>query len=129
MVNNVVLVGRITKDIEIMESGTTKLVNFTCAVNRNFKNEEGEYQADFINCVAFNKTAEYMNMYLKKGQLISVQGRIETGSYEKNGTKVFTTKTIVNQVSSLEKIEKQEYEKVQTFETDNFSVDEDDLPF
>lgn len=104
MVNNVVLVGRITRDLELRTSpqGVTSL-RFSVAVNRRFKNAAGEYEADFINCVAFRQTAEYLANYGKKGALVSVTGNIRTGSYEnQQGQRVYTTDVFVDNVSLLE---------------------------
>lgn len=104
MVNNVVLVGRITRDIELKAtSNGRELVNFSIAVNRNFKNAQGGYDADFINCVAFGQTAKFMSMYLAKGRLISVTGRISTRNYENNqGQRVYVTEIIADNVSGLD---------------------------
>lgn len=103
MINRVVLVGRITKDIELRrtQSGTS-VVSFTMAVNRRFK-QEGQPDADFIRCIAWNKTAELMNQYLSKGALIGIEGRIQTGSYQdKDGKTVYTTDVVVDNVQFLE---------------------------
>ena len=105
MVNQVVLIGRITRDLEMRATGNGKeVLSFSIAVNRNFKNASGEYEADFINCVTFNQTAKYMSTYLGKGQLISVTGRIQTRNYENNqGQRVYVTEIIADNVSSLER--------------------------
>ncbi len=104
MVNNVVLVGRITRDPELRHSASGSAVcSFSLAINRNFKNQAGEYEADFINCVAFNQTANLMEQYVAKGQLISVQGRLQSRSYEDNtGRRVYVTEVVCNTVSFLE---------------------------
>ena len=104
MVNQVVLVGRITRDIEMkVTSSNREVVSFSIAVNRNFKNANGEYDADFINCVAFGQQAKFMDNYLSKGRLISVVGRISTRNYENNqGQRVYVTEVIVDQISPLE---------------------------
>ena len=103
--NAVVLIGRITKDPELRYNTANKAVTrFTLAVNRKFINDKGEREADFISCVAWNKTAELICQYFKKGNLIGVEGRIQTGSYEKeDGTKTYMTDVIVNQIEFLEK--------------------------
>ena len=74
---------------------------FTLAVPRETKNKEGVYESDFINCIAYNKTAELMCQYLEKGDQIAIQGHIQTGSYEKNGQKIYTTDVIVERVQFL----------------------------
>ena len=123
--NLTILVGRTTKDIEIRTtaSGTT-VANFTLAVDRYSK---GEKTADFISCVAYNKTAELLNTYVSKGQRIGIVGRISTGSYQnKNGDKVYTTDVIVNEVEFLEP-----KKKAEDIAADLSGFDEipDDFPF
>ena len=102
MINNVILVGRLTKDIEIRQTTSgSKTANFTLAVNRTSK-KDGQQDADFINCVAWNKTAELMAQYLHKGSLIGVEGRIQTRSYEnQQGQKVYVTEVLVNMIQFL----------------------------
>lgn len=104
MVNNVVLVGRITRDIELKSTNTGRdVVNFTVAVNRNFKNASGGYDADFINCIAFGQTATFMSNYLAKGRLVSVTGRIQTRNYDNSqGQRVYVTEVIADQVNGLD---------------------------
>ena len=100
--NSVNLIGRLTKDTEIAAVGENKYVRFTLAVNRKFKNAEGEYDADFISCVAWNKTAEIINEHFKKGSEIGIEGRIQTGSYDKeDGSKVYTTDVIVENITFI----------------------------
>lgn len=99
--NKVDLVGRITKDVEVRYSaGENANANcrFTVAVNRKFKNKEtGQYDADFISCVAFGKTAEFVGKYFHKGDPIGISGNIRTGSYtNKDGIKVYTTDVYVD---------------------------------
>lgn len=98
--NNVVIMGRLTKDVELRKAGDHKVTNFTVAVDRNFVDEDGERQADFIRCVAWNGTAEFIEKYFRKGSLIALTGWIQTGSYEdEDGKTVFTTDVVVNTVS------------------------------
>lgn len=102
--NNVVLVGRLTKDPELKYT-TNGIANlrFSIAVNRTFNSQNGERQADFINCVAWRGQAENMAKFLHKGSLIGVQGRIETGSYQApDGTTRYTTDVICENVHFLE---------------------------
>ena len=83
MLNRVVLVGRITKDPELKRTqNNIAVVSFTIAVNRQFSNEQGESQADFIQCVAWRKQAENMQSYVRKGALLGIDGRIQTRNYE-----------------------------------------------
>ena len=95
--NKVVLLGRLTKDIEVRytESGTA-VGNLTLAVKRRIKNTNGEYESDFINCVCWKETAETMNKYLKKGDPVLVEGRIQTRNFEdKDGNKRYTTEVVI----------------------------------
>lgn len=89
--NNVNLIGRITKDLELKKAGETVVLKFSLAVNRMKKDE-----ADFITCTAFGKTAENMAQYLGKGQQTAIQGHIQTGKYDKEGTTIYTTDVIVD---------------------------------
>lgn len=104
MINNVVLIGRLTRDIELKQTTTNKsAVNFTLAVNRNYKNEQGEQQADFINCIAYGKQAENMARFLNKGSLIGIEGRIATRNYKnKDGKITYATEVITDRVNFLE---------------------------
>lgn len=104
--NKCTLVGRLTKDPEIRYSqgeNATATARFSVAVSRRFKNAEGNYDADFINCVAFGKTAEFLEKYFKKGMAIGLTGHIQTGSYtNKDGQKVYTTDVIVEETEFVE---------------------------
>lgn len=83
MINRVILVGRITKDPELkMTTSNVAVVSFTLAVNRQFADQQGERQADFINCVVWRRQAENVANYVRKGALLGVEGRIQTRSYE-----------------------------------------------
>lgn len=103
--NRVCLVGRLTKDLEMRDSANTAVARFTVAVQSQFKNENGEFEADFISCVAFGKTAEFMGKYLyEKGQAIGLTGRIQTGSYtDQDGNKHYTTDVIAENVEFVER--------------------------
>ena len=98
--NKVVLVGRLTRDPEVRStSAGFSTARFTVAVNRNFKNKEGNYDADFISCVAFRNTADFVSKFFKKGSMIGLEGRIQTGSYDaQDGTKRYTTEVAVDNV-------------------------------
>ncbi|MFE8919336.1 single-stranded DNA-binding protein [Staphylococcus pasteuri] len=104
MLNRVVLVGRLTKDPEFRTTPNgVSVATFTLAVNRNFKNKNGEQQADFINVVVFRQQAENVNNYLKKGNLAGVDGRIQSRSYEnKDGQRVYVTEVLADSVQFLE---------------------------
>lgn len=104
MVNNVVLVGRLVRDVDLRQTSTGKMMTyFTLAVNRNFKNEQGEQAADFIGCVAFGKTAENMARFLSKGSLIAAEGRISTRNFQGNdGKTVYVTEVVASNITFLE---------------------------
>jgi single-strand DNA-binding protein len=97
MINRVILVGRLTADPSLRYTAQGKAVAvFTIAVNRN------KEQTDFIRITAFNKTAENVANYLQKGSLVAIDGTIVTGSYEKNGQRIYTTDIWANTVQFLE---------------------------
>lgn len=103
MQNVVALVGRLTKTPEIKTVGESKVVNFSLAVNRPFKNADGEREADFISCQAWNQQAEFIANYLSKGQMVSVVGSIHTRTYEKEDQTIqYITEVNVSQIQSLE---------------------------
>lgn len=102
MINNVVLVGRLTADPELKEVGEGKVVNFTVACQRSYKNADGEYETDFIQCNVWNKVAENMKEYCHKGDVIVVKGSLQTASYEdKEGNKKYKTDVRVDKVTFL----------------------------
>jgi single-strand DNA-binding protein len=104
MINRVVLVGRLTKDPELRYTPSgLAVVRFTVAVNRQFSNQSGEKEADFINCVAWRKQAENLANFQRKGNLVGVEGRIQTGSYEgQDGKRVYTTEVVADTIQFLE---------------------------
>jgi single-strand DNA-binding protein len=103
--NKVILMGRLTRDPEVRYSqgdNTSAVARFSLAVDRRFK-KDGDQTADFINCVAFGKTGEFIEKYGHKGTKFVVEGRIQTGSYtNKDGQKVYTTDVVVEQVEFAE---------------------------
>lgn len=101
--NRVVLVGRLTRDPELraMPSGNN-VASFTLAINRNFKNKDGNIDADFINVSVFGKQAENVSKYVFKGSLLGVEGRIQTRSYDaQDGSKRYVTEVIADQVEFM----------------------------
>lgn len=104
MINNVVLVGRLTKDPDLRyTSSGSAVASFTLAVNRNFTNQNGNREADFINCVIWRKPAETMANYARKGTLLGVVGRIQTRSYEnQQGQRVYVTEVVCENFQLLE---------------------------
>lgn len=104
MINNVTIIGRTTKDIELRATSSgTNNASFTLAVERNFKNANGEKETDFINCVAWRKTAEILAQYAPKGSMIGVRGRIQTRNYENNqGVRVYVTEVVADEVQLID---------------------------
>jgi single-strand DNA-binding protein len=99
--NRVILIGRLTKDPEIRTSGNYTIASFSLAVDRKYK-RDGEPEADFFNCTAFNKTAEFIEKYCKKGTKMVVEGRIQNDNYEKDGVKHYGVKIMVDSLEFAE---------------------------
>lgn len=137
--NKVVLVGRLTRDVELRTNDAEiKIARFNVAVSRNYKNKEGKYDADFISCVAYRNTAEFVGKYFHKGDGIIVEGRIQTGSYEKDGVIKYTTDVVVENVEFNGKAKEDTEEVAEnaadiTSNYDNLdkevSLKDEDLPF
>ena len=107
MINRAVLTGRITRDPELRytQNGTA-VVQFTLAVDRQFRNQDGEREADFINCVIWRKSAENFANFTHKGSKIGVDGRIQTRSYEnQQGNRVYVTEVIVDSFALLDSLQ------------------------
>ncbi|HFZ4412028.1 TPA: single-stranded DNA-binding protein [Streptococcus pneumoniae] len=104
MLNNVSLVGRLTKDVDLRYTQSNVAVaTFTLAVNRTFKSENGEREADFINCVMWRKQAENLASWAKKGALIGITGRIQTRSYDnQQGQRVYVTEVVAENFQLME---------------------------
>lgn len=126
--NQVQIVGRLTKDPVTSYSGQQNAVaRFTVAVDR-MPDKNGNKQSDFIGCVAFGKTAEFIEKYFKKGKGIALNGSIRTGSYEKNGQKVYTTDILAERVEFVPS------DSVKDAQPDvpapsGFHVTDEDIPF
>ena len=136
MANLVILKGRLTREPEIRftQTNNTKVAAFNIAVNRKFKNAEGNYDADFFNCTAFGASADFIEKYFKKGQEALVQGRIQNRSWDdENGQKHFATDIIVEAIEfcGSKAQSKEEPENVNQAELDVNVKNEgsDDLPF
>ena len=146
MINNVTLVGRLTKDVELKYTPANQAVaQFTLAVNRTFKNANGERESDFINCVIWRKSAENFANFVKKGALIGITGRIQTRNYEnQQGQRVYITEVIAENFQMLESRNQQQGQQheqpqqatqQQTKQPDPFaggaptSLNDDSLPF
>lgn len=104
MINRVILVGRLTKNPEIRKTPNgASICKFTLAVSRKVKSQ-GQPDADFISCVAWNKTADLMYQYLKKGSLIGIDGRLQTGKFtNNNGETIYTCDVMVESLQFLDK--------------------------
>ena len=140
MLNNVSLVGRLTKDVELRYTPSNVAVaTFTLAVNRTFKNENGAREADFINCVMWRQQAENLASWCKKGALIGVTGRIQTRSYDnQQGQRVYVTEVVAEQFQLLESKgqgnqtqQRQAQQQAPDFSRQGAPMDisDDDLPF
>ena len=104
MINNVVLVGRLTKDIDLKYTGSgTAVGTFNLAVNRKFTDQNGERKSDFINCVIWRKAAENMANFTRKGSLVGIEGSIQTRNYDnQQGYRVYVTEVVVDNFTLLE---------------------------
>lgn len=104
MLNQIILVGRLTKNPEvILHENNKKRAAIDLAVQRGYKNQDGIYEADFIRCILWNGIAEHTSEYCKKGDLVGVKGRIQTRSYESDGQVKYLTEIIAEKVSFLSK--------------------------
>ena len=131
MLNQIVLIGRLVKDIEVksLTSGV-HVTSFNLAVQRNFKNKNNENETDFINCVAFGNTAKLLNQYCFKGQLINVVGRLQIRSWESDQGRRYATEVIVNNIEILEwKKDIQKQAENYFDNVPNVEISEDSLPF
>ena len=135
--NKVILIGRVVRDAEIRYSqgaSSTCIARYTLAVDRKFK-QEGQPNADFINCIAFGKLGEFAEKYLRQGIKIAVTGRIQTGSYtNKDGQKVYTTDVVVEEQEFCESKSQSNSQPQTTQSNDNSWMNipdgvEDSLPF
>lgn len=128
-----VLVGRLTKDVDLRYTQSGKAVaNFTLAVDRPFRNQQGEQEADFINCVTWGKQAENLAQYMKKGSRVGVDGRIQSRTYENDqGATVFVTEVVADSVQFLEskKNHKPKEEQAVDAVVEDIPFDDRDLPF
>lgn len=142
MLNNVSLVGRLTKDVDLRYTPSNVAVaTFTLAVNRTFKNENGDREADFINCVMWRQQAENLANWAKKGALIGITGRIQTRSYDnQQGQRVYVTEVVAETFQLLESKGQQgnqqgqrgqEQQQAPDFSRQGAAMDisDDDLPF
>ena len=121
--NKTILIGNLTKDPELTQTTSgIAVAKFTIAVQRKFKNAEGEYESDFINCVAWKNTAEFVQKYFKKGEKIAVSGSIQTRTYDNSdGKKVYVTEVVADEVEKLvwNTNTKKEDAKLEPIDSDN----------
>lgn len=138
MINSVTLVGRMTDDAELRYTPSNQAVaTFSLAVNRNFKSQNGEREADFINCVIWRQQAENLANWAKKGALIGITGRIQTRSYEnQQGQRIYVTEVVADSFQLLESRKERETGQSQghsqpdfSRQAEPFSIDDDSLPF
>ena len=115
MLNNAVIVGRIVQNPELKETETgARLANIVLAVPRSFKNSNGEYETDFINCTLWRGIAESTAEYCKKGDLVGIKGRIQTSNYQDSeGNKKYTTEVVAEKVTFLSKNHTKEAEETE----------------
>ncbi len=134
MINNVVLVGRLTHkaDLKFTTNGKN-YTQFSLAVQRKFKNQSDEYETDFLNCTLWGKAAENFTKFTRKGSLVGVEGRLQTRNYEKEGRKIYITEVIAENFSLLESkavTESRQQAPIGNVEQVQFGeVNDDDLPF
>lgn len=138
MINNVVLVGRLVRDPELRYTPSNQAVaTFRLAVNRNFKSQNGEREADFINCVIWRQQAENLANWAKKGALIGITGRIQTRNFEnQQGQRVYVTEVVADSFQLLEFNKQNDQGRSQSHsrqvferQAEPFSIDDDSLPF
>ena len=150
MINNVVLVGRLTKDVELRKTQSgLSTTTFTLACDRRLSAEQknsGTQSADFINCVAWRGSADFLGKYARKGDTVGVEGRLQTRSYDRDGQRVYVTEVLANSVNLLhskQTVQSQEQASYEPQPTQvpkpqqmsdfdylpNVDVSSDDLPF
>lgn len=130
--NKVVITGRNVRDIELKQTTAgTSVIEFSVAVRKAFKSANGEYESDFFNCIAFRNIAELISKYVAKGDLIGIEGRLQTRNYtNREGKKVYVTEIIVENVEFLQ-TKKQETSEEQEpqIEWEEIAPTDGDLPF
>ena len=143
MINNTVLVGRMVRDAELRYTPNNQAVaTFTLAVNRNFKSQNGEREADFINCVIWRQQAENLANWAKKGALVGITGRIRTRNYEnQQGQRVYATEVVAENFQLLEfnkqnvqnqtqsHSQQSDFGRNEPMQSSPMDISDDDLPF
>ena len=128
--NRVILTGRLTKDIDVRQKGDMSIGRFSVAVNRPYKNSEGEYETDFFNCVMFNVNS-YIKENLLKGVSVAIDGRIQNSSYEVEGERRVSTDILVERIEVMNKPKDIPTDKLRTRTEvqQTFEYKDSDLPF
>ena len=147
MINNVVLVGRLTRDIELRKTQSgLSVASFTIACDRRLSQEQknnGEQSADFISCVAWRGSADFLGRYAHKGDTVGVEGRIQTRNYDRDGQKVYVTEIVANSVSILHSTQPRQAQAQQQVQNtvatqandpmedylNGYEINSDELPF
>ena len=130
MYNRVILIGRTVSDFELQYTQNNKpYLRATIAVNRRYKNQNGDYEADFFNIVAWGKTAELLREYTRKGMLINVEGELRSSSYEKDGQRLYRTDVVVSNFTRLEKSKNAAGNESVFGHGEPMDIADDDLPF
>ena len=137
MINNVTLIGRLTKDVELKRTPSDiATAQFTIACNRNFKNANGEYDADFVNCVMWREQAERFANWTKKGYLVAIVGRIQTRNYEgTDSRRIYVTEVVAENFQILEKRDNSGNQNSMmeqmppSYASNPMDISDDDLPF
>lgn len=137
--NKIILTGRLVKDVELKRTQSGKeVVKSTIAVQRDYKNSQGEYETDFIYFTCFGNAARGIASYTKRGDKIAIEGRLQTSSYEKEGKKYCATEVMVDKVEFIQPINRKnenneamvENEKaISSLRQEEIEIDDDDLPF
>lgn len=127
--NSVTLIGRLTKDPDVREAGNTTVAKFSLAIDRGKKSDGSDAGADFPSITCFGKTAELVGKYLAKGRQVGIQGRIQTGSYEKDGHRVYTTEVVADRIEFLGSKPEGRAEEVEEPLTMFSKIDDDAIPF
>ena len=129
--NRVVLIGRLTKNPELKTTPNgVSVVRFTLAVNRDYAKKGEERQANFISCVAWRDTAEFLSKYFQKGKMIALEGHITTGSYDDNGKKVYTSDVTAEKIYFCDSGKKSNGSDTADTVIKSFEgISDDDMPF
>lgn len=130
--NNVVLIGRLTKDPELtyIQGSGTAVAKFTIAINRDYKDKDGNYPVDFIPIEVIGKSAEYVSNYIQKGRLVALQGSIRIERYkDKNGDNKTFTKVVTQKVNALEKAKDNNNANSNNAEFEELVIEDEEIPF